>query len=62
MVTKLPSDLLIFSASTLRKPAVHPDAGEGLAPRRLALRDLVLVVREDEVHPAAVDVEVRADR
>ena len=40
---------------------MQPVAGELLAPRRLALRDLVLVVREDEVHAAAVDVEVRAE-
>ena len=38
---------------------VHPDAGERQA-RRLALGDLVLVVREDEVAAAAVHVEAGA--
>ena len=36
---------------------VHPIVRELLCPRALGLRDLVLVVREDEVGPAAVDVE-----
>src|SRR5690606_19532089 len=44
------------------EPVVHPDAGEG--PRvglgGLALCDLVLVVGEDQVHPAAVHVEAVA--
>src|SRR5581483_4104916 len=41
-------------------PVVHPDPGEltAGAPR---LRDLVLVVRENEVEPAAVDLEDRAE-
>ncbi len=38
---------------------VHPHAREG-QPRRLGLRDLVLVVREDEVAAAAVHVEAGA--
>ena len=38
---------------------MHPVPGEAVAGR-LGLRDLVLVVREDQVHPAAVDVEGRA--
>ncbi len=38
---------------------VHPVAGETVTGRD-RLRDLVLVVREDEVEPAAVDVERRA--
>src|SRR5262249_12147528 len=36
-----------------------PEVRERLAGRRLGLGDLVLVVREDEVLTAAVDVEVR---
>ena len=42
----------------LDHPVVHPDPGEGPA-RRLGLRDLVLVVGEDEVGAAAVDRERR---
>ena len=37
---------------------VHPVRGERLAGVRLGLGQLVLVVREDQVEPAAVDVEV----
>src|SRR4051812_19406743 len=40
--------------------AVHPVVGELLFERPLALRDLVLVVREREVPTAAVDVERHA--
>src|SRR5439155_26445242 len=40
---------------------VHPVADEGLAGPALALRDLVLVVGEDEVLPAAVEVEGLAE-
>src|SRR5690606_34103582 len=36
---------------------VHPVTGEGSAVGGLALRDLVFVVREDEVLAAAMDVE-----
>src|SRR5512141_1869222 len=36
---------------------VQPDAHELLARRRLRLGDFVLVVREDQVDPAGVDVE-----
>ena len=39
---------------------VHPVAGERLAGERFALRDLALVVREDEVGTAAVEVDGRA--
>ena len=38
------------------QPVVHPVPGEAVAGRA-GLGDLVLVVREDQVHPAAVDVE-----
>src|ERR1041385_1308212 len=41
---------------------VHPVIHEALAGRALGLRDLVLVVRELEVHAAAVDVEVLAEQ
>ena len=47
-------------AGELEHPVVHPDARE-LAAARARLRELVLVVREDEVEPAAVDLE-RAPR
>src|SRR5436190_13725223 len=41
---------------------VHPDPREGMARMRaLALRNLVLVVRENEVEPAAMDVEGLAE-
>ena len=38
---------------------VHPEARERLAGRAFALRDLVLVVREDQVDAAGVDVDRR---
>src|SRR5439155_17143622 len=41
-------------------PVVHPDPGK-LAARTPRLRDLVLVVRKDEVEPSAVDLEHRAE-
>ena len=41
---------------------MHPDAREGFAARGLGLRDLVLVVREDQVAAAAVHVEVHAEQ
>src|SRR5215211_7219988 len=40
---------------------VHPDARQRPAARGLRLGDLVLVVREDEVRAAAVDLEVDAE-
>src|SRR5205085_7089678 len=41
---------------------VHPDPREGMARMRaLALRNLVLVVRENEIEPAAMDVEGLAE-
>ena len=40
-----------------QKRAMAPEAREGLARRRLRLRDLVFVMREDQVDAAAVDVE-----
>ena len=40
-----------------QQAVVRPVLGHRLAMAALALRDLVLVVREDQVEPAAVDVE-----
>src|SRR6185369_10418655 len=40
---------------------VQPEVDERLAGRRLGLRDLVLVVREDEILSAAVQVERLAE-
>ena len=40
---------------------MEPGPDEGLAGRRLALGDLVLVVREDQVDAAGVDVERRSE-
>ncbi len=37
--------------------AVQPVAGERLARRSLGLRDLVLMVREDQIDPTRVDVQ-----
>ena len=62
-VKKLPSDFDIFSPSTCRKPlCIQTLAQCGLGMRAAALRDLVLVVREDQVDAAAVDVERRAQQ
>jgi hypothetical protein len=47
-------------ALELEHAVVHPVAGEGLAGVRLGLRDLVLVMREDQVVAAAVDVDLFA--
>ena len=41
---------------------MEPVAREPDPRRRLALGDLVLVVREDQVHAAAVQIEVRAEQ
>ena len=41
---------------------MHPDPGQRLAARGQRLRGLVLVVREDEVDAAAVDVELDAQQ
>src|SRR6476619_5774034 len=45
-------------AGELQDPVVHPELRE-LVAERARLRDLVLVVRENEVEPAAVDLEDR---
>src|SRR5215212_4430484 len=37
--------------------AVHPDARERLSRRRFGLRDLILVMREHEIHATAMQVE-----
>ena len=62
MVTTLPSDFDIFSPPNVHHAVVHPVAREvAVAERALGLRDLVLVVREDQVGAAAVDVERLAE-
>ena len=58
----LPTDFDIFSSADPDHPVVHPDPREGHAARGLGLGDLVLVVGEDEVRAAAVDLEVRAEK
>src|SRR6478672_2085021 len=45
-------------AAHVDKPVVHPEARERLPTvRAAALRDFILMVREDEVESAAVDVD-----
>jgi hypothetical protein len=51
--------LLVVDA---HEAVVHPHVGEAVAGGAAGLRDLVLVVRELEVHAAAVDVEMRAEQ
>ena len=58
--SELPSDLLIFSPLMVTHALCSQYCANALAGR-LGLRDLVLVVREDQVEPAAVDVERRAE-
>ena len=58
---KLPFDFDIFSPSTLEEAGVDPDARERLAGEALGLRDLALVVREDEVLAARVQVDRLAE-
>jgi len=48
-------------AVDLQHAAMHPVVREGLSRGRLGLGALVLVVREDEVGPAAVNVERQAE-
>ena len=55
------SDLEIFLPVLGQQAVVQPVRGERLAGVRLGLDELVLVVREDQVEPAAVDVEVAAE-
>ena len=55
----LPSDFDIFCVVDDQILDVHPEARERLARRALALRDLVLVMREDQVDAAGVDVDRR---
>jgi len=47
-------------AADVHHPVVHPVVRE-LVARAFGLRDLVLVMREHEIRPAAVDVEARAE-
>ena len=61
MRKKLFSDFDIFSLSTLRNPlCIHRCAKPASVAARL--RDLVLVMRELQVHAAGVNVEVRAEQ
>ena len=65
-VTTLPRLFDIFSLAEIDEAVVHPVARERRAAvGAAALRDLILVVREDEVDAAAVDVDglaqMRAD-
>ena len=62
MVKKLPSDFDIFSLSMLSRPLCIQTLAKRSAARRLALRDLVLVVGELQVLAAAVDVEGLAEQ
>ena len=57
----LPTDFAIFSSSICTMPLCIQVRDERLAARRLGLRDLVLVVREDEVRSAAVQLERDAE-
>ena len=57
----LPVRLAIFSPPMCRWAQWSQVSHEGLARGRLGLRDLVLVVREDQVDAAGVDVEARAE-
>ena len=63
MVTKLPSDSRHLLALDLQEAVVHPVSRHqlGVPMRAARLGDLVLVVREDEVDAAAVDVERLAE-
>ena len=64
MVTKFPSRLRHLLPLDLQEAVVHPVpfAMQRRAVRAARLRDLVLVVREDEVDAAAVDVERLAEQ
>ena len=55
----LPSDFDIFCVVDDQVLDVHPEARERLAGRALALRDLVLVMRKDQIDAAGVDVDRR---
>ena len=57
---KLPSDLDIFSPSTMTQP-LWTQCRAKARPSRHRLGPLVLVVREGEVDPAAVEVEALAE-
>src|SRR5690349_3704033 len=51
-----------FLGAHVDEAVVHPEAGEGRAAMRAAaLRDLILMVREDEVEAAAMDVDRLAE-
>ena len=58
---EVPEALGHLLAVDAQHAGVHPDVGEGLVPGAHGLGGLVLVVREDEVGAAAVDVDRRAE-
>ena len=50
-----------LGAAQEHEPVLDPVAREGLSGRRLGLRDLVLVMREDQVLPPSVEIEGLAE-
>ncbi len=60
-VATLPTRLAIFAPSVSRNCAVAPEPGKLATRRGLGLRDLVLVMRKDEIDPAAMHVERLAE-
>ena len=50
-----------FFVVNIQHSVVHPDIGKSAARRALTLRDFVLVMRENEVSAAAVNVDCVAD-
>src|SRR5881296_3807394 len=54
---KVVEPLRHFGPAHVQELAVYPDAGERLAGGRFGLGDLVLVMRENQVDAAGVDVE-----
>ena len=58
-VKTLPSDFDIFSLSMLRNSTCTQKRENGVPGRAFGLGNLVLVVREDQIDAAAVDVDRR---
>ncbi len=58
----MPLDLDIFSPSTMEVVAVEPVPDERLFEIGLGLGDFILVMGEDIVHAAAMDVEGRPEK
>ena len=57
---EIPERLRHLLVIDIDEAVVHPHVREMIARRRAGLRDLVLVVRELQIHAARVDIEVRA--